>query len=132
MGSIGDEIIRPHVIRALRPQAKARTIVEPQPSAFGLLAGHFKPLPPPDSLHPLGINPPAFGTRQRRDAAVAVAAVGADQPDDRRGQRGFVIPYLMRSALGRARLADGAAGAPFRDLQLPLDMHHALASAFRA
>jgi hypothetical protein len=38
----------------------------------------------------------------------------------------------VRLALGRARLADGPAGAPFRDTQPLLQMHYALAPACRA
>jgi hypothetical protein len=38
----------------------------------------------------------------------------------------------VRLTLGRTRLADGPASAPFRNAQTLPQMHHALAPAFRA
>jgi hypothetical protein len=97
-----------------------------------LFGRYFKPFTPPDALHPLAINPPAGGAQQHGDAAVAVAAIGAGQLDDRCRQSCFVIPHPVRLALGRARLANGLAGAPFRNMQPLLQMDYAPAPAFRA
>ena len=36
MGAIGHEVVRPHMVGPLRPQADARSVVEPQTPAFGL------------------------------------------------------------------------------------------------
>ena len=52
VGPVGDEIVGPHVMRILWPYAYARTIVEPQPAAFGLLTPDLKPFPPPDAAAP--------------------------------------------------------------------------------
>ena len=120
------------MIGVLRPQPDTRTIVEPQPSAFRLFGRYFKPFTLPDALHPLAINPPACGAQQRGDAAITIAAIGTGQLDNRRSQRRFVVPHPVRLALGRARLADRAAGTPFRNTQPLLQMHYALAPAFRA
>jgi hypothetical protein len=61
----------------LRPQPDARAIVEPQPSTFWLLGRYFKPLTPPDALHPLGNEPPACGAQQRSDAELdRIAGLG--------------------------------------------------------
>ena len=106
--AVGHEIIRPHVVRVLWPEPYARTVIEPQPSAFRLFGRNFKPLTP------------------------AIAAVRTGQLDNRRGQRCFVVPHPLRLALGRTRLADGPASAPFRNAQTLPQMHHALAPAFRA
>jgi len=74
--------------------------MEPQPASVGLFRRYLEPRTPPDALHPLGIDPPAFGPQQRRNAALAAATVLIGQPDDLRGQRGFVIADLVRFALG--------------------------------
>ena len=131
-GAVGHEIVSPHVIRVLWPQPDTRAIVEPQPSAFRLFGRYFKPFTLPDAQHPFAINPPACGAQQRGDAAIAIAAIGTGQLDNRRGQRRFVVPHSMRLALGRARLANGPASAPLRNTQPLLQMPYALAPAFRA
>jgi hypothetical protein len=94
--------------------------------------GRFTVSKSPDAQHPFAINPPACGAQQRGDAAIAIAAIGTGQLDNRRGQRRFVVPHSMRLALGRARLANGPASAPLRNTQPLLQMPYALAPAFRA
>ena len=91
-GAISHEIIGPDMMRILRPQADTGPVIEPQPASFRLARRDFQPLPPPDTLHPLGIDAPARGPQQRGDAPIAVAAIFASQPDDRRTQRRFIIP----------------------------------------
>ena len=118
--------------KILWPQPDTRTIVEPQPSAFRLFGRYFKPFTLPDALHPLAINPPAGGAQQHGDAAITIAAIGTGQLDNRRRQRRFIVPHPVRLALSRARLANGPASAPFRNTQPLLQMHYALAPAFRA
>ena len=63
---------------------------------------------------------------------ITVAAILAGQLDDGRAQNRFFIPHHPRLALGRARLANRAAGPPLRNAQLLLQMRDTLASAFRA
>lgn len=79
------------------------------------------------TLQPLAIDAPACAAQQRGDAAIAIAAIGAGQPNNRRGQRRFVVAHPVRLALDRARLANGPASPPFRDAQPLLQMDHALA-----
>lgn len=105
------------MVRVLWPQPDTRTVIEPQPSAFRWLGRYFKPFTPPDALHPFAINPPAVGTQQRGDAAIAVAAIGTGQLNNRDRQRCFVVTHPVRLALGRARLTNGSASAPFRNSQ---------------
>jgi hypothetical protein len=130
--AISDEIVGPHVIGILRPQADTGPVIEPQSAPFRLSRRYFQPLTPPDALHPLGIDPPALRARQRGDAAIAIAAIFASQADDRRTQGRFIIPDQAPLALGGTGLADGTAGAPLRDSQPLLQMRHALAPAFGA
>jgi hypothetical protein len=63
---------------------------------LGLFAGNLKPLSPPDSLHPLGVYPPALGAQHFRDPAITVAAILTDG----RGQNRFALPRHPRLALG--------------------------------
>ena len=130
--AVGHEIIGPHVVRVLWPEPYARTAIEPQPSAFRLFGRNFKPLTPPDTLHPFAINLPAIDAQERGNTAIAIAAVGTGQLDNRRRQRRFIVPRPVRLTLGRARLANGPSSAPFRNTQPLLQMHYALAPAFRA
>jgi hypothetical protein len=73
-----------------------------------------------------------FTPQQRGDAPITIAAIGTGQPDDCCAQRRFIILDQVGLALGRARLADGAAGPPFRYRKPLLQMYDTLAPAFRA
>jgi len=92
----------------------------------------FQPLPPPDPLYSLGIDPPAVGPQQCGDTPIAIAAIRTGQPDDRRGQGRFIIPDQVQLALSRTRLTDSPAGPPLRDVQPLLQMCYALPTAFGA
>ena len=50
MGLSLDEVVAPDMIAMLRPQADARSVVQPEPAARSLLPGYFKPLTAPDPL----------------------------------------------------------------------------------
>jgi hypothetical protein len=110
-----DEVVRPHVVRALGPEPHARPVVEPQSAALGLPSRHLEPLAAPDPLDPLRVHPPPGRPEQRRDPAVAVTAVGARQADDVSGQHVLVRTRPGRVALHGAVLAQGPAGPPFGD-----------------
>ena len=69
MGAILEKVIGPDVVAALRPQPDAGTVRQPEPPAFGLLAGNLEPLTPPDALDPLVVDQPAGPAQQRRDLA---------------------------------------------------------------
>ena len=60
----------------------------------------FKPLTPPDTLHPLAINSPAIEAQERGNTAIAIAAVSTGQLNNRRGQPRFVVPHPVWLALG--------------------------------
>src|SRR5215475_7527319 len=74
MSAILNEVVGPDMAGPLRPQPDARAIRQPQAPAPPLLCRNLQPLPPPDSLDPLG------------DPAVAIAAVALGQLDDVGGQ----------------------------------------------
>ena len=123
MRAILDEVVGPHVIAVLRPQADARTISQPQPAAFWLLGGNLQPLAPPDPLDPLVIDDPARRRpQQRRDLAIAVAAVLTGQFDDVGGQPLFVVSPRRRLALRRAMLSERRTGATLGDVEFTSDM----------
>src|SRR6266545_1403286 len=72
MGSILHEVVRPDVIAVLRPKTDARSVMEPQTTAFGLLLGNLQPLTPPDPLNPLVVDLPPRPAQELRDLAIAV------------------------------------------------------------
>ena len=49
-GAILDKIVGPDMVRVLRSQTDARTVVEPEPSTPRLFLGDLQPLPSPDAL----------------------------------------------------------------------------------
>jgi hypothetical protein len=72
---------------------------------------HLQPLAPPDPLDPLGVHQPACLPQQRRDLAIAVAAILACQRDGLGGQPFLVVAAPRRLALRRAVLAERRADA---------------------
>src|ERR1700675_3926813 len=55
LGPMLDKVVGPDVMAIFRPQPDARSVMQPQTTAFGLLLGNLQPLAPPDALNPLGI-----------------------------------------------------------------------------
>lgn len=113
-----DKVVRQNVVRAQRPEPHARAVRESWPAALGLFHGDFQPFTPPYAIDPLDVHGPSLRAKQSRDPAIAVAAVLLSEADDRRRQRVFVRSTERLGALGRAALADHAAGAAFGDAQL--------------
>jgi hypothetical protein len=66
MRAVLHEIIRPDMVRPLGTQPNARTVIEPQPLAFGLFGWNFQPFAPPDPFYPLIIDLPA----RRKNSAI--------------------------------------------------------------
>jgi len=46
MGAVLDEVVRPHMIGAFRPQPDAGAVRKPKTPTFRLLLGHLQALPP--------------------------------------------------------------------------------------
>ena len=118
MGSILHEVVRPDVIAALRPKPDARSVMQPQTTAFGLLLGNLQPLTPPDPLDPLVVDDPTGLIPQHpRNLAIAVAAILSGQFNDVGSQPLFRTPWHL--ALRRAMLADVQVMANMLDTGTP-------------
>jgi hypothetical protein len=75
------------------------------------------------------IDQPARMAQQRRDLAIAVAAVLTSKLDDISGQTLFIISPRWRLALRRAMLPERLTGAALGDVKLTSDMLDANSSA---
>jgi len=130
MGSIFHEVVRPDVIAVLRSKTDARSVMEPQTTAFGLLLGNLQPLTPPDPLNPLVVDDPAcLAPQHPRNLAIAVAAILSGQRDDVGGQPLLVFKAPRYLALRRAMLAERRTGAALGYVKLTLDMLDASTAA---
>ena len=122
MGAVLDKVVGPDVIAVFRPQSDARSVIEPQAVPFGLFPWDFQPLTPPDPLDPLVIDQPARIPQQRRNLAVAVAAIETSELNDVGGQPLFVFTAPRHLALRRAMLAERRTSAALGDMQVMSDM----------
>ena len=112
-----DEVVRPDVVRTLRSETDARSIIEPQTAPFGLFAWYFQPFPPPDAIDAFDVDPPAFGNQHLADAPIAVAAVPGCQPHNGSRQSRFVVRRLQMSPMRPTWLSDDRTRATLRDIQ---------------
>jgi hypothetical protein len=122
VGPVFHEGVGPNVIPVPGAQPDARPVIEPQPPAPGLLLGNLQPLAQPDPLDPLVIDQRARIPQQRRDLAVAVAAIETSEFDDVGGQPLFVLTAPRDLALYRAMLPERRASATLEDMQSISDM----------
>jgi len=116
MGPILDKVVGPDVIAIFRPQPDARSVMQPQTTAFGLLLGNLQPLAPPEALNPLVIDQPARIPQQRRDLAVAIAAIETGEFNDVGGQPLLVFRAPRHLTLRRAMLAERRTSAALGDM----------------
>ena len=116
-GVLTDEVVGPDVVAVLGPQPDAGAVGEPQAAALGVPLRDLETFGPPDALDALHVQLPAGHLQQVGDTPVAVAAEGARQTDHGRGQGVLVGTRRGRPPLGRAVLAQRAAGAAFGDVQ---------------
>ena len=120
------------MVRPLRPQPHARSIIEPQAAPFWLFARHFQPLPSPDQPHTLDVHAPTFVDQHPADPTIAVASIPHRQPLDRRRKCRLIIANSRTTALRRPRLTDNPTGPAFRDGNPGAHMRNAGTSAGRA
>src|SRR3954468_5839 len=132
VGAVLDEVVGPDVVRALGSEPDAGSVRQPEPPALGLLPRDLKPFPPPEPLDTLAVDPPTGLAQQRRDPAIAVAAVPSGERDDVGGQRHLVVGRARRLALRGAVLAENPAGSSLGHAELGDNMLHAGAAASRA
>ena len=134
MRAIFDEVVRPDMVRILRPQTNAGPVVVPEPLALRLLDGNLQPLPPPNPFDALDVHHPAGVVQQRRDPAIAVTAILDGERDDVCGQSRLVIERPGDLALRRAMLAENAASEAFGNPERPpraLDADAAAGGAYQ-
>ena len=110
------EIATPRMVRSLRPQPKARSIVQPQPASRPLFLRHFQSVAPPDPLHAILAHMPTAIPQQSGDPPVALAPVLAGQRHDLARQRIFVRSVHSLVALCPSPLPQQPAGMPLRYL----------------
>ena len=115
------EVIGPDMALVRRSEPHARAVVQPETATFRLFHRHFQPLSPPDAIDPLLVHMPALVPQECRDPAIAIPAELFGQADDRTRQGVLVIAADEVLALGRAVLADHAAGPTFGDAE---NFHH--------
>jgi hypothetical protein len=110
------------VVAALRPEPDARSVIQPQASAFRLPGGDFQPLASPDPLDPLVVDQPAGPAQQLGDLAIAVATVLPGQLDDVVRQPCFIVTAPRDPALRRAVLPERRTGAALGNRQRSSNM----------
>ena len=113
----------------LRPKPDARTVIQPEPSAFGSLLRNLQPLTPPDPLDPFDVHHPARTVQHHRDAAIAVAAVLEGERGDVSGQSRFIVRCRWNLALRGAVLTQNPARPSFGNAKFSHNMIHAGATA---
>ncbi len=99
------------MVRTLRPQPHARTVIQPKPTLLRLFLRDFQPLPPPDPFDPFMVHMPAAVVQHSSDHAIPIASELSRQRDDVLGQPFFVGQTDGHLALGRAMLSQGAANS---------------------
>lgn len=132
MGLRLDEVVAPDMVAMLRPQADARSVVQPQAAPLPLSPGYFQPLTAPDPLNPVAADLPAGGDQQRCDPPIAIPSVLGCERDDRSRQCILISPDDRGIALGPARLTDDPAGLALRETILPSNALYCLPAPFGA
>lgn len=100
------------------PKPDARSVIEPQPTALGLLAWNLQSLAQPDPFDPFVIDQPTRVSQQRRDLAVTVAAIETGKLNDGGSQTLFVFSAPRCPALCRAMPPKRRAGATLANMQM--------------
>jgi hypothetical protein len=117
MGLVLHEVIAPDMARPAWPETDARSVVQPEPPAFGLFLGDFQPLTLPDPFDPRHADLPALHGQQTPDPTIAISIVLGGQRDDRPGEHVLVWPASRDLALGRSVLAKNSAGPALGDIE---------------
>src|SRR5271170_1254580 len=115
-----------------RTQPHTRSVMEPQPASWLLLLGNLQPFTAPDAFDSVLAYPPAGSLQQRRDAAIAVAAIFTGQLDNGPGQCIFVLTLCRLVALRAAWLIHQLARSPLTHATLSTRMAHRTTPPFRA
>jgi hypothetical protein len=127
-----DEVVAPDMIAMLRPQADARSVVQPEPAARSLLPGYFKSLTAADPLDTITAELPAGVGKQRCDPTIPVSSVLGCQRDNRSRQSVLISSNDGGVSLCPAALADNPSGMAFGEAILLRDAFNRLTAPFGA
>src|SRR3977135_1175656 len=119
-------------VGVLWAQPQARPVVEPQPTSWLLFLWNLQPLTTPDPLYPVLADMPACPSEQRRNPAIAIAAILASQRNDGLGKRIFGVSLCRPVTLCAAWLFHHTARTPLAHAMRITRMDHRTASSFRA
>ena len=122
MGTTFHKIVGPDMARILRAQPDTRPIVQPEPTALGLLLRYFQTLAPPDALDTLAVHAPPRAAQQRCHPPIAITPILLGKGNDVFGQCLFVVRPARDLALRRSMLPEHAAYPPFGRRQHPPHM----------
>jgi len=89
------EVVRPHVIRMLRPPTNDPVRRAPHPTTRAPTLRNSKILTPPQTMEPLVVHPPALLSQKNRDAAIAKPRIPPR-----------VMPHLRHPASPTPRISD--------------------------
>ena len=120
MGAALDEVISPDVTGIFWAKPDALPVIQPKPTALGLLLRDLQSLAPPDTFDPFAVHRPPRAAQQRRYPTIAIASVLPGQRDDVFGQGLLVVSPARHDALRRSMLPEHPAYSPLgRRQQLP-------------
>ena len=118
------------MVGPLGAQANAGSVIEPEPTSFGLFGRDFQPLAPPDPFDPLVVDAPTRRCpKQLRDLPVAVTAILAGKLDDVGGQPLLIVASHRNTALRGTVLSENPANPALGQLQFGSYMTNAGAAA---
>src|SRR5262245_8652110 len=100
------------MIPVRRPEANAGPVIEPQTPPLRLSRRYFQTLLSPQAFDAFMIDSPALPTKQRRDPAVAVAAVLRGQLHHPPDQPWLITGDVPGPTLRGPRLPEHPAGSP--------------------
>ena len=132
MGLRTDEVITPDMVGVLWRSRTHDPSLSRQPTSWLLFLWNLQPLTTPDPLHPVLADMPACPSEQRRNPAIAIAAILASQRNDGLGKRIFVVSLCRPIALCAAGLFHHTARTPLAHAMRITRMDHSTASSFRA
>ena len=120
------------MVRALRTEPDAGSVIQPQAPSLLLFRWDLKPFALPDPVDALVVHVPTRGAQKGGDDRVSVAPVLTSQDDDVLGQLLFVGSALRNLALRGSVLTENAAGPALRYAQALPHLFNALSTTRRA
>jgi hypothetical protein len=132
-GAVVDEVPRPNVVLVLRATTDTTVAAVTQTTLFTRLLRHFQPFATPKSVNPFEVHLPTFLTKFRRDEAITVTRMHANQLVDPRDQSLFFFRIRLRLVtLRAARLTKHCTCPTLRHLLFLLDVLDRLSTPRRA